>query len=221
LIKLENVWKTYRPSESVEVHAVRGVSLTIKDGEFVAIVGASGSGKSTLMHLMGCLDIPTKGRILLDGKDISKMDPSELARIRGKVIGFVFQNYNLIPSLTALQNVELPMIFQGVEKRKMRERAVSLLQMLGLGDRMGHLPNQLSGGQQQRVAIARALANNPKMILADEPTGNLDSKSGKEVLDLLVGLNKKGKTLVVVTHDKSIAKKAKRIVKIKDGRIVK
>ncbi len=221
MIKLENVWKTYRPSESVEVHAVRGVSLTIKDGEFVAIVGASGSGKSTLMHLMGCLDIPTKGRILLDGKDISKMDPSELARIRGKIIGFVFQNYNLIPSLTALQNVELPMIFQGVEKRKMRERAVSLLQMLGLGDRMGHLPNQLSGGQQQRVAIARALANNPKMILADEPTGNLDSKSGKEVLDLLVGLNKKGKTLVVVTHDKSIAKKAKRIVKIKDGRIVK
>lgn len=218
---LHNVWKTYRMGE-VEVNALRGVSLAISQGEFVAITGASGSGKSTMMNLVGCLDLPTKGSIFLDGRYISKMSESDLAGVRGKKIGFIFQQFHLIPTLSALENVMLPLEFQDMPSDAARKRAVEILDLVGLGDRMGHLPSQLSGGQQQRVAIARSLANNPDVILGDEPTGNLDSKTGSDVLDLLQSLWKKeGKTVIMVTHDLKLASYAKRIVQLKDGQIIK
>ncbi|MBI2139212.1 ABC transporter ATP-binding protein, partial [Candidatus Woesearchaeota archaeon] len=192
------------------------------EGEFVAVMGASGSGKSTLMNLIGCLDIPTKGRILLMGKNISHLAPSGLAAMRGKLIGFIFQQFNLIPTLSALANVAIPMMFQGVPSERRNARASHLLGMVGLGDRIHHKPSELSGGQQQRVAIARALANDPKIILADEPTGNLDSTMGHKVIDFLKDLHKKEKkTILMVTHDERLAKEAERIIYLKDGKIIK
>jgi putative ABC transport system ATP-binding protein len=205
-----------------EVHALHGINLEVIPGEFLAIQGPSGSGKSTAMNLIGCLDIPTKGEILLDNKNISKMSESDLAQIRGRKIGFIFQKFNLIETLTALENVTLPMTFQGIPEEERIKRATKLLTQFGLGDRMDHKPNQLSGGQQQRVAIARALAIDPPVILADEPTGNLDSKTGREVLLFLRELNEhEGKTIVLVTHDDILAKAADRIAFLKDGTITK
>ena len=220
IIQLENVWKIYQMGE-VKVTALQGLDLGIKRGEFVAVMGPSGSGKSTAVNMIGALDIPTKGRILLEGHDISKLSESDLAQVRGKKIGFIFQQFNLINTLSALENVTLPMIFQGVEKGKRDEIGTELLQMVDLGDRISHKPTELSGGQQQRVAIARSLANNPEVILADEPTGNLDSKTGESVISFLEGLNKKGKTIIMVTHDISLARHANRIEFLKDGKIVK
>ena len=220
IIELRNVWKIYEVGET-KIYALRGMSLVINQGEFVAIVGASGSGKSTAMHMVGALDVPTRGNIFLEGQDISLMPESDLAQIRGKKIGFVFQQFNLINTLTALENVMLPMVFQGTPKEERFERAKHLLCQVGLGDRMNHKPTELSGGQQQRVAMARALANDPDVILADEPTGNLDSKTGDNVLDLLHELHKKfKKTIVVVTHDDYVAKSAQRIARLKDGAII-
>ncbi len=221
VIVLKNVWKTYRMGK-VKVHALRNINLKIKKGEFIAIVGASGSGKSTLMNQIGCLDTPTKGEVFLKDININRVGDNRKAELRGKYIGFVFQKYNLIPTLTAQENVELPMIFQKVPKKERYKRAKELLEMMGLEKRRHHKPTELSGGQQQRVSIARALANNPELILADEPTGNLDSVSGKKVIDLLKKLNKENKkTIVLVTHDNRLAKIANRIIKLKDGEIVR
>ena len=221
ILRLESVWKTYKMGE-VEVNALRGVSLMIKQGEFVAITGSSGSGKSTLMNLVGCLDLPTKGLIYLDNKDISKLRESDLAQIRGKKIGFIFQQFHLIPTLNALENVMLPLEFQDIPTDAARKEAIEILSKVNLGDRVEHLPSQLSGGQQQRVAIARSLANNPDVVLADEPTGNLDSVAGANVIDLLENLWKlESKTIIMVTHDLKIASHAKRIVQLKDGQILK
>ncbi len=220
IVELDNVTKTYDLGK-VKVKALRGINLKVKQGEFLIIMGASGSGKSTCMNMIGCLDVPTSGRVLLDGINISTLSESKLALIRGRKIGFVFQQFNLIPSMTALENVELPMIFQGVDKKTRRERATKLLNQVGLGRRLEHKPNELSGGERQRVAIARALANNPSLILADEPTGNLDSKAGREVMKILTDLHKEGKTVVMVTHDPSLINYADRIVHIKDGIILK
>jgi putative ABC transport system ATP-binding protein len=218
VIELNQVSKTYK-MDSVEVQALNDVDLEINNKEFVAIMGPSGSGKSTLLSLIGCLDRPSSGKILLDGIDISKLNDSELARIRGKKIGFVFQSFNLYPTLTAQGNVELPMVIIEQDKKTREKRALELLKNVGLEERANHLPSQLSGGERQRVAIARALANSPSLLLADEPTGNIDSKAGKELLKIFVDLNKEGKTIVIVTHDKNIASRAKRIVNIRDGRI--
>jgi len=221
IITLQNVWKIYTMG-SVEVTALKGVNLEINQGEFVAITGASGSGKSTMMSLVGCLDLPTRGTISLDRKDISKLSESELANIRGQKIGFIFQQFNLIPTLTALENVMLPLEFQDIPTDVAIKKATEILGIVGLGDRTGHLPSQLSGGQQQRVAIARSLANNPDVVLADEPTGNLDSVAGANVMDLLQSLWKKeGKTIIMVTHDLKLASHAKRIVQLKDGQIIR
>jgi len=221
IIKLENVWKVYKMGE-VEVQALRGINLSIPQGEFVAITGSSGSGKSTMMNLVGCLDLPTKGTIYLDDKDISKLNESDLAQTRGKKIGFIFQQFHLIPTLSALENVMLPLEFQNMPSDVARKRASEILDLVGLGDRVNHLPSQLSGGQQQRVAIARSLANNPDVILADEPTGNLDSKTGADVMKLMQNLwDKEGKTIIVVTHDLKLADYAKRIVELKDGQVIK
>ena len=221
IIKLENVWKTYRMGD-VEVNALMGLNLDIQDGEFLAIMGPSGSGKSTAVNMIGCLDVPTKGKIMLEQHDISKLSESELAQIRGKKIGFIFQQFNLIPTFTALENVMLPMIFQGTMEKDRINVATKLLDMVNLGDRVNHRPTELSGGQQQRVAIARALANSPDVIIADEPTGNLDSKTGTIVLDFLKKLHKEEiKTIVMVTHDAQLAKVAERIEYLKDGAIVK
>lgn len=221
IIQLKDVWKTYKMGE-VEVNALKGVSLKISQGEFVAITGASGSGKSTMMNLVGCLDVPTKGSIFLDGKDICKLSESSLAQIRGLKIGFIFQQFNLVPTLNALENVMLPLEFQDILTNIARKKANYLLDLVGLEGRSGHLPSQLSGGEQQRVAIARSLANNPDVILADEPTGNLDSKTGYDVLQLLQGLWKEeGKTIVIVTHDLNLASHAKRRIQLKDGQIVR
>lgn len=219
IIVLKGVWKTYSMGE-VEVHALRGLSLEVKRGEFIAIQGPSGSGKSTAMNMIGCLDVPTKGSIRLEGHDISHMSESDLAQIRGKKIGFIFQQFNLINTLTATENVTLPMIFQGIGEEERQKHARELLYKVGLSERLGHLPTQLSGGQQQRVAIARALSNNPEVILADEPTGNLDSKTGISVLNFLKELHKKeGRTIVMVTHDEHLARHAERIAFLKDGTI--
>jgi len=221
IIKLENVWKIYKMGD-IEVNALQGLNLDVKEGEFVAIMGPSGSGKSTAVNMIGCLDVPTKGKITLDTHDISKLSESELAQIRGKKIGFIFQQFNLIPTLTALENVMLPMIFQGVEEEERIEAAAKLLELVELRERTGHKPTELSGGQQQRVAIARALSNNPEVIIADEPTGNLDSKTGTNVLEFLQKLHKKeNKTIVMVTHDANLAKVAERTEFLKDGKIVK
>ena len=221
IIKLESVWKTYKMG-NVEVNALQGLNLDVKEGEFLAIMGPSGSGKSTAVNMIGCLDVPTKGQIMLDQHDISKLSESELAQIRGRKIGFIFQQFNLIPTLSALENVMLPMIFQGVDEKERIERATRLLELVELGDRLNHKPTELSGGQQQRVAIARALSNNPEVIIADEPTGNLDSKTGTIVLEFLHKLHKKeGKTIVMVTHDSNLSRVAERIEFLKDGKIIK
>jgi len=221
IIRLEDVWKIYRMGE-IEVTALKSVNLSINSGEFVAITGASGSGKSTMMNLVGCLDIPTRGEIFLDDTAISLLSESRLAEIRGKKIGFIFQQFNLIPTLTALENVMLPMEFQNFPSTKIKERAKGILEQVGLKDRMHHKPTELSGGQAQRVAIARSLANNPEVILADEPTGNLDSKTGQYIMNLLSELHEKeGKTVIIVTHDMHLVKFAKRIIQLKDGQVEK
>ena len=220
VIELRGVWKTYVMGKN-KVHALRGLDLKVKKGEFLSIMGPSGSGKSTAMNMVGCLDTPTKGKIFLSNKDISKLSESELAQIRGKKIGFIFQKFNLINSMTAKENVSLPLIFQNNEPIKREKKARSFLELVGLKDRMNHTPNELSGGQQQRVAIARALANDPEVILADEPTGNLDSQSGSTVMDFLKKLHKeKNTTIVLVTHDEKVAREAERVVFLKDGLIV-
>jgi len=221
IIELDNVWKIYTMGK-IEVPALRGVNLTINKGEFVAIMGPSGSGKSTMMNSIGCLDVPTKGEIYLSGLNIAHMSESELAQIRGKKIGFIFQQFNLIPTLTALENIMLPMSFQNTPKEERLKKATELLNMVGIGDRTFHRPNELSGGQQQRVAIARALANDPEVILADEPTGNLDSETGQKFMKFLKELNKEEqKTIIMVTHDNDVAKHAQRTELLKDGQITK
>ncbi len=221
LIKLNKVYKIYYIGE-VEVKALNGLSLSIKKGEFVAIMGPSGSGKTTAMNLIGSLDTPTYGSVSLEGADISDASESELAQLRSKKIGFIFQTFNLISSLSALENVMLPMSFYDYSSRNERkEKAKKLLKQVGLGKRLNNLPSQLSGGERQRVAITRALVNNPEIILADEPTGNLDSKTGTEVIKILKDLNKKGKTLILITHEQHLAKQADRIIKIKDGVVEK
>ncbi len=221
IIKLNNVWKIYKMGE-VEVKALRGLDMEIKEGEFVAIMGPSGSGKSTAMNMVGCLDTPSQGSIYLDNENIAEMSESDLAQIRGKKIGFIFQQFNLIPTLSALENVMLPMTFQGYTYNERIRRGEKLLRMVELGDRMHHKPTELSGGQQQRVAIARSLANNPEVVLADEPTGNLDSATGESVIEFLMRLNKKEKkTIVMVTHDDDIANHAQRIAYLRDGQIIK
>jgi len=221
VIELKDVWKTYKMGET-EVSAMRGVSIKIHDGEFVAIMGPSGSGKSTTMNMVGCLDAPTKGHLFLDGLDVSNMSESTLAQIRGKKIGFIFQQFNLISAFNAAENVMLPMMFQDMPKEEQIERTDALLEMVGMIKRKNHKPSELSGGEQQRIAIARSLANDPQMILADEPTGNLDSKNGSEIMNFIKKLNEvDGKTIVMVTHDKALAEKyAKRIIYIRDGQIV-
>ncbi len=221
LISIANVWKTYTIGDN-KVHALRGLNLEIGKGEFVAVEGPSGSGKSTAMNMIGALDIPTKGAVYLDGQNIAHLSESNLAQIRGKKIGFIFQQFNLIPSLSAMENVMLPLTFQGIPKYEREKVARDVLTLVGLGDRLDHRPTQLSGGQQQRVAIARALATDPEMILADEPTGNLDSKTGDTVLSFLEQLHReKGKTIVMVTHDPDVAKAADRVEFLKDGEIIK
>ncbi|MGZ6124018.1 MAG: ABC transporter ATP-binding protein [Myxococcales bacterium] len=204
----------------VEVHALRGVSLTIEAREFVAVMGASGSGKSTFMNLIGCLDRPTRGAYLLNGRDVGKLSRDQLARVRGQQIGFVFQGFNLLPRTSAVENVELPLLYQGVGSRERRKRATEALDRVGLGDRVEHTSSQLSGGQQQRVAIARALVNRPILLLADEPTGNLDSRTSLEVMGIFQELNEQGLTVVVVTHEPDIAEHARRIVTFKDGLVL-
>ncbi len=221
LLHLDNVWKIYKMGEC-EVPALRGVSVDIKKGDFVAIIGASGSGKSTMMNLIGCLDTPTKGKIILKDKDISQMSESDLATLRGRTIGFIFQQYNLIHSKTAFENVMLPLEFLEFDDASAAKRARDILTLVGLGDKMHHRPNQLSGGQQQRVSIARSLASNPEIILADEPTGALDSVTGKEVLNMLTKLwQEQGKTIIMVTHDLGLANYAHTTVELKDGQIIK
>jgi putative ABC transport system ATP-binding protein len=221
VIKLDNVWKIYQMG-GTEVAALQGLSLDIRKGEFVSIMGPSGSGKSTAMNMIGCLDVPTKGHIYLSGQDISQLHESDLAQIRGRLIGFIFQQFNLINTLSAIENVMLPMTFQGIPEEERVEKAAKLLELVELGERMYHRPSELSGGQQQRVAIARSLANDPEVLLADEPTGNLDSKTGENVLSFLQKLNEEqGKTIVMVTHDENLAKHAKRIEYLKDGKIIK
>lgn len=218
LLKLENVSKIYQTGE-VTLKALDNVNLEIKKGEFVAIMGPSGSGKSTLMHIAGCLDTPSNGKVFLEEEDISKLSERKLAKVRNEKIGFVFQFFNLIPRTKAIDNVSLPLIYQSLSPSERRQKATAVLESVGIGQRANHLPNQLSGGEQQRVAIARALVTEPALIFADEPTGNLDSKSGREILEILKKLNREGKTIVLVTHDKEIAKYAKRVIKIHDGRI--
>ena len=218
LIQLKDIYKVYQMGDE-EVRASDGISLTIEKGEFVAIVGKSGSGKSTLMNIIGALDVPTEGEYLLDGQDVSDMTDNQLAQIRNTMIGFVFQQYNLLPKLNLLENVELPLLYAGMDAWERRERAMESLERVGLKEKWRNFPKQLSGGQQQRVSIARALAGNPSLILADEPTGALDSKTGREVLDFLKKLNREGNTIVMITHDSSIALEADRVVRIIDGRI--
>ncbi len=221
IIELKDVWKTYYLGENV-LNVLKGVSLKINKGEFVSILGPSGSGKSTLMNQVGVLDIPTKGKLFLNGRDVSLLTESSLAQVRGKKIGFIFQQFNLISTLTALENVVLPTIFQGVPEEERIPKATQLLEKVGLGDRIHHKPNELSGGQQQRVAIARALINDPEIILADEPTGNLDSKSGRQIMDMLTNFHKHDKkTIVLITHDIELVQYSEKTVFIKDGIIEK
>jgi putative ABC transport system ATP-binding protein len=218
LIRTENLWKVYVVGNE-EVRALQGVSIIIRRGEFTSIMGPSGSGKSTLMNLIGCLDTPTKGKYFLSGRDVSVLVDDELARIRNREIGFVFQTYNLLPRATALHNVELPLIYSGMSASERRERAEEALGLVDLTDRMQHKPNEMSGGQRQRVAVARALVNRPSIVLADEPTGNLDSKTGSEIMDMLGELNAAGNTIIVVTHDPDVATHTKRVISILDGMV--
>jgi len=221
VIKVEDAWKTYKLGET-DLNVLRGVSFAIKKGSFVAIMGPSGSGKSTLLHIIGALDLPSKGSAYVSGQDISKMDEDQLSKVRGQKIGFVFQQFNLLHNLTALENVMLPMVFQGTSEEERKKRATKLLTSFGLKDRVDHRPTELSGGERQRIAIARALANDPDIIVADEPTGNLDSATGKKIMDILVDLHKKEKkTIIVVTHDPNIADYTDNTIHIKDGQIVK
>lgn len=219
VINLEKVSKIYEMGEE-EFYALKDISLNINKGEFVAIIGPSGSGKSTLMHVIGLLDKPTSGEVFLEGEEVHNLSEIKQAELRNKHIGFIFQVFNLLPRTSALENVEIPLIYSGIAKKERDQRAMKALETVGLKDKLQNKPSQLSGGQQQRVAIARALINNPSLILADEPTGNLDSKSGEEILSLLSKLNKEGNTIVVVTHDADIAKRARRIITIKDGKII-
>ena len=218
-VKLANISKVYKMGDN-EVIALNGVYLDIAEGEFVAIMGPSGSGKSTLMNILGCLDTPTTGSYLLDNEEVANLSEDVLAKIRNKKIGFVFQNFNLLSRISALENVALPLVYAGVSKTERINRAQELLKMVGLADRQHHMPNELSGGQRQRVAIARALVNNPKIIMADEPTGNLDTKSSVEIMAMFKELYKQGKTIILVTHEPDIAENAKRIITVRDGKIV-
>ncbi len=219
LIEFQSVYKIYQMGDA-QVHALDGVSFSIDKGEFVAIVGQSGSGKSTAMNIIGCLDVPTSGRYFLGGVDVSTMDDDQQAEIRNKMLGFIFQQYNLIPKLNVLENVELPLLYAGVPERERRDRALQALERVGLAGKYKNRPNQLSGGQQQRVSIARALAGQPSVILADEPTGALDSRTSREVLNFLRQLNREGDTVVLITHDNSIAVRARRIIRLQDGKII-
>ena len=219
ILELKQVWKTYKMGEE-KIHALRDFTLTIHHGDYMSIIGPSGSGKSTLLHMLGLLDVPTQGQVLIDGADVNLMSSDQLARVRGMKIGFVFQVFNLVPSLTAVENVALPMMIQGTPKKEREEKAAEILRGLNMGDRLDHLPSELSGGQRQRVAMARALVNDPELILADEPTGNLDSKAGDEVMAIFERLHKKeGKTIIVVTHDPDVANLSERIIHMKDGGI--
>ena len=220
LVQLNNVYKIYSQGLESEVRALDGVSVSIERGEFVAVVGQSGSGKSTMMNVLGCLDIPTHGTYLLDGVDVRELEDKELSRIRNKQIGFIFQQYNLIQDLTVLENVELPLIYQGIGSEKRREMAQDALDRVGLGNRGKHKPSEMSGGQQQRAAIARAISAKPPIIMADEPTGALDSNTGREVLGFLRQLNREGSTIILITHDNAIAATARRVVRLTDGKIV-
>jgi putative ABC transport system ATP-binding protein len=219
IIHMESIRKIYDTGK-VKVEALKGIDLAVTAGEFVAIVGPSGSGKSTLMNLIGCLDTPTDGRYRLGGEDVAKLDRDQLADARNRRVGFVFQGFNLLPQITAFENVEMPLVFGGVSVRERRERVAELLGKVGLGDRMDHKPTELSGGQMQRVAIARALAMRPDVVLADEPTGNLDTSAGGDIMELFSDLWKQGRTLVVITHDMTLARRAGRIVEVRDGRII-
>jgi len=222
ILHLDDVWKSYDMGKAGELTVLKKINLQVEDREFVAITGPSGSGKSTMMNIVGALDIPSQGTVYLEDKNIAKMRESSLAVLRGKTVGFIFQQFNLIPTLSAVENVMLPMEFIEEDPSLIKKRAIELLTVLGLGDRIHHKPNELSGGQQQRVAIARALANNPKIVLADEPTGNLDSETGKFVMDFLGKINKKqGRTVILITHDLHLIKYAKRVVYLKDGVIIK
>ena len=220
LIEIKNIYKIYNEGKESEVRALDGVTLSIDRGEFVAIIGASGSGKSTLMNILGCLDVPTYGDYILNGADVTDRTDRQLDHIRNKEIGFIFQGYNLIPALTAYENVELPLIYQGISVFQRKERVMAALERVGMADRFGHRPSEMSGGQQQRVAIARAIATHPPIIMADEPTGALDSKTGKHVLEILHSLHEGGSTIILITHDNGIAATAHRIVRISDGHIV-
>ena len=219
LIEIRDVFKIY-PSAEDEVKALRGINITVAKGEFVAVVGSSGSGKSTMMNILGCLDVPTSGSYLLDGQDVSHFTDDELSEIRNEKIGFIFQGFHLIPGLSALENVELPLLYRGVPRHERRTAAIEALTRMGLASRLHHRPNQMSGGQQQRVAIARAIVGKPPIILADEPTGNLDQKTGAEVMSLLAELHREGKTIVLITHDQKVAACAQRVIEISDGQAV-
>ena len=219
LIEIRNIYKIYNPGEN-EVRALDGIDLTVEHGDFLAIVGQSGSGKSTLMNMLGLLDVPTSGTYTLDGVDVANMTDDELSEIRNKEIGFIFQGFNLIPSLTAVENVELPLVYRGMKKDERNKLALEALERVGLSHRLDHLPKQMSGGQQQRVAIARAVAARPPIILADEPTGNLDSHSGVEVMKILHELHEEGRTVILITHDNDIANEAQRVIRIQDGQII-
>jgi len=218
IVVLEDVWKTYRMG-SVEIHALCGLNLRIEEREYVAVMGPSGSGKSTLLNVLGCLDRPTKGAYFLGGEDVSALSDDELSEIRSRRIGFIFQSYNLIPQLTVMDNIELPLFYQGWSEEASRERAREMAERVGLGDRLTHRPTELSGGQQQRVAIARALAPDPLILLADEPTGNLDSATGQEIMSLLDDLKRQGRNIIVVTHDESVASHAERVIRLADGHV--
>jgi putative ABC transport system ATP-binding protein len=220
IVEFRDVWKTYRMGDT-DVHALREITLSFEEGEYIAIMGSSGSGKSTMLNLLGCLDRPTSGQYLLGGEDVSQLPDDQLSEMRGVRIGFIFQSYNLIAQLSVLDNIEIPLYYRGWSEKASRDRAVAMAERVGLTERLRHRPTELSGGQQQRVAIARALAGEPLILLADEPTGNLDSTTGSDILALLDGLPESGKTLIVVTHDESVAQHAHRILHLADGRVVK